>query len=91
MSVVIPVEAVYSKRDVEVIQKRIKKQNNLKNTVVILKLLLVHFSFSVLLGMLLSNSGMFYYDILIGFFVMTLVVLLINCLTNFRCFKFFFN
>jgi len=91
MSVVIPIEAIYSKRDVEVIQNRIKKQNNLKNTVVILKLLLVHFSFSVLLGMLLSNSGMFYYDILIGFFVMTLVVLLINCVTNFRCFNFFFN
>jgi len=91
MSVVIPIEAIYSKRDVEVIQNRIKKQNNLKNTVVILKLLLVHFSFSVLLGMLLSNSGMFYYDILIGFFVMTLAVLLINCVTNFRCFKFFFN
>ena len=36
MSVVIPIEAIYSKRDVEVIQNRIKKQNNLKNTVIIL-------------------------------------------------------
>ena len=91
MSVVIPIEVINSPREVQVMKTRIKKEKYIKIGIVFLKLFSVHLIFSIILGMLLSNSGKFYYDFLIGLFVMTMIVLLLNCISNFKCIRFFFK